>query len=351
MPMAAAGQVPKLKLRVKDERPLSGLAAAQSIAGPVKCDPQGNIYLRPSAPFQQAFTEPIVKISRDGEQKAVFKFDSIPGFEGGPVEASDFAIGWRGQVNLVARRCKGEKTRRCEVDLVTFGEDGAYQSATKLERYLSPSQLELFTTGDFLVAGLTLEQPLAPDASLAEKARVANIPRRPLTLVFDGTGRVRAELGLPSDVSPIGAHGTGGEKAARDAQLEVELGMVASGEDGYVYLMRRTAKPVVYAVSAAGSVARHIQLQPPVEGMWPTALKLATGGRLVVEFASRIGDTGFDTGRAVYSLVDAETGEGVVDYESSPGVGGVFACYSANEFTFLGGTKEGGHVIRHAVPH
>ena len=343
-----AQQVPRLDLRMKEEKPLSGNPVAEAIFGQTKCDSRGNLYFRTG--LRGGLAAPIFKVSPEGEVKAAFSVKGVKGFERATATIYDFAVGLRGQVHLIVRKCEDGKSRKCQVDILTFSEDAAYQSATRLEleRDFDPSRLAVFPTGEFLVAGLRDKEAETPEASVAQAAKHSPPVQEPYTAIFDSSGRVRAEVTLPLDSKRLTEGGS--EKESDSLGLAVQLGMVAIGEDGNIYLSHHTARPVVYVISSSGVLLRQLQIMSPTESAWPMTMTYAAGGRLVFGFAEKLEEGLYNTGSAIYSLVDAETGERLIDYQSAPGIGGVFVCYTPSGFTFLASTKDGHMAIRQAVP-
>jgi len=263
-----AQQVPKLDLSVKEEKPLPDFASSILLTGAVLCDSRGNIYLRPAQAPRPDPAAPVAKISPEDVQKTAFSIKGVPGFERARVMIYDFAVGLRGQVYLLVGKCEGVKNPKCEVDVLSLDENGAYQSATKLERYFYPSRFAVFLSGEFLVSGTRDKEVGTAEASAAQTGSRSLPVEEPYTAIFDGSGRVRAELTLPDDVKLESAGDSEPDKEPEGARLAVEWGMVASGEDGNIYLARSMAKPLVFVISPDGSVLRRFEVKPPGENTW-----------------------------------------------------------------------------------
>lgn len=75
------------------------LASAQAITAPVKCDADGNVYLRFPSASPASFD--IVKLSPDGSQKATYRYSEVPEIKDAFVH--DFAIGNDGKVYELAQ--------------------------------------------------------------------------------------------------------------------------------------------------------------------------------------------------------------------------------------------------------
>jgi len=294
-----------IKLRVTETIPVPGVWVGP-IMVPVKCDAKRNIYYRG---YQRGnpMAAPVVKISAEGKHGPVFALDSVPGFEGGPFK--DFAVSLRGGVYLLAGREK-------EQVIVSFDEDGKYISTIKLESRFAPAQIASFPSGEFLVTGMELR--------LAKEGVPSG---EPFTAIFDGRGELTKRLDLPDDVKPAAR-----PKEGEDPNPAISLGMAMPGDDGNIYSMRFASPPVVHVISPGGEVLRRMAIAPPAGNFRAITMKVA-GGKLVVQFEEN--DPATDIAQRVFSLLDAETGEKILDYEPAPEVGGAFACYTPNGFTFL----------------
>jgi hypothetical protein len=289
---------------------------------------------------------PVIKISPEGEVKATFSADPAGRFT--EADLTDFAIGPGGEVYILAIGVKEQQEP--EVDVVAFAEDGSHRWSIKLEHVFVAERLAVFPTGHFLVAGRKWIKEGAPGAETSSEAAKGGSPLagEPYTAIYDRSGRVVRELTLPGDVSPGDASlSDAGRRAARTA---ISLSTTVAGDDGNVYLMRRTEKALVFALSADGTVVRRFEVEPPSADMRPVTMQRADGGRLLIEFAKKVGERQLSHENEVFSIVDSESGERVLDYKidgsESPGS---FACYSAGGLTLLGRTREGQLALRRAV--
>lgn len=111
--------------------------------------------------------------------------------------------------------------------------------------------------------------------------------------------------------------------------------------------MRSTADPLIYVISPAGTRLRILVITAPSEKFRPVTMKVA-GGKVVVQFEENhpVGSSAAQ----IFSLVDALSGEKIADYLSTPEIGGAFACYTADGFTFLG-SKRGQRTLQHTTPY
>ncbi len=352
-----AQDVLKLQLKLKEQIPVSGASAAMFL-DPVRYDAKGNVYLR-IVEGTDAYASPVTKISREGKVAAVFSSTAVSGFE--KSQLVSFAVGLGGEVyGLVIRLVSGQR----EIDVVTFGDDGTFRFATKLEPVFTPIRFAVFQTGDFFVSGWKSmpdpapptpgPPPAAPPSSSPAGAgqRTARTPPRvePFTAVVDRSGRVLKGITLEQEVVSSDAAATSHTKGIPSA--EIDLGEAALGDDGNIYLMlRKAAAPQVYVISAAGVVVRSFKVAPPAENDQEVAMGYSVGGKLIFEFQHKIDDRTTDWKNAIFSVVDAETGARELDYQSSAEIGGGMCCYSPNDgFTFIRNTKGGQLLLSRVGP-
>jgi hypothetical protein len=331
----SAQEPPRLPLRLKETVAVPQQRAVP-ISGPIKCDAKGNIYLRSYLPRTNPLAAPVMKISTEGKRTAEFKIDSAPGFEGALVD--DFAVDLRGKVYMLSIKGKDE------LDIVAFGPDGKYDSTIKLDLLFMPGQLAVFRSGEFLVSGEKIDENRQPVGE-------------PFTALFSRNGRLVKELSLPEDVKKevdssqeekSDAASTPVKQESGEFARAISLGHAAPADDGNIYLMRATSTPLVYVISPAGTVLRRLTVEPPSRNSTPVAMKVA-GGRLAVLFAQYYPTADFQ--QHLLSLINAETGEAIAHYVSTPEIGGALACYTPDGLIFLAGTKTGDLVIRHDYPY
>jgi len=114
----------------------------------------------------------------------------------------------------------------------------------------------------------------------------------------------------------------------------VSSGRARLGDDGNVYLMRRTSPATIYVIASSGDLLRTVSIEPANNGQMPFDMQVA-GGRIAVEFS--LSCSADHCEGANLTVADATTGQKLSDYSEDKGIGGVFACYSAKpeRFTFL----------------
>jgi len=297
--------IPVIRLGVRDVVPVEQDFGMLIVQVPVKCDSGGNVYFRR---YQRDFdASPIVRVSRDGKQKANFSIRSAPGFEQGSTE--DLAVDLGGEVYILGAKEVGKW------HIVRFSRDGNYDSSFELAPGVAANHFAVFPSGEFLVAG----------EELSEKDRKPT--GKPLLALYEPTGRFVREISLPRDVQEVPVAGQ---------TQDFGLTHVAPAEDGNIYLMRRIATPIIYVISPAGTVLRRLVVPPPAEDFEPTTMKVG-GGKVVIQFEKKT--PAGPTAQEIFSVVDALSGEKVADYSSTPEVGGAWACYTPDGFTFLGIAK------------
>lgn len=308
-PLPLAPQdLPTIRLRVKDTVPVEQDFGMLIVQVPIKCDSRGNVYFRR---YQRDFdASPVVRVSRDGKERADFTIRKAPGFEQASTE--DLAVGLNGEVYILGAK---------EVNrwgIARFGHDGNYESFSELAPVLYPNHIAVFPSGELLVAG---EEISEKDGKPTGK---------PLLALYDSSGRFEREIALPRDVEEV----TAGEGQSKG--YDVSLTHFSPSEDGNIYLMRSIATPIIYVVSPVGTVLRRLVAPPPAEGFEPETMKV-NGGKVVIQFIRKTAEG--PTAQEIFSVFDALSGEKYADYASTSEVGGAWACYTTEGFTFLGTTK------------
>lgn len=295
----AVGQVPQYALKSVGEKETSQQAG--NILVPVKCDANGNIYVRSAhGPGLKAFTRSVTRIKPDGQARLI-SLDSSPELK--DLDAYDFAISPDGSVFFTAAAPHA-------VYVVEFDNEGKFKSKTKLDHVFQPKHLAVFRDGSFLVAGIELPQ----GDDLRPKA---------FTAVFDASGKTVKIVTLPNgrkETSP------GGDEAIEAAREELMFGTVLTGEDGNAYVLRHTAPAQIYVVSPSGSLVRTIKVRAPMNGMLPDAIHLSNG-RTLVTFS--------DDRQAMFKLVNSQTGEAIAEYTTTGEIGAAVGCYDGRQFTLL----------------
>ncbi len=280
---------------------------ASALVLPAKCDMDGNVYARVYPAEERKAT--VYRVSRDGKEVVQFSLQSMAEL----TRVHDFAPGTRGEVYVLAS--KGSD----EAYVVGFDADGKYTDMVKLEIPLQPSQIAVFATGDLLVAGR------APASSSLGSAASS----RPFLGIFTNRGQLLKRLLLQNDVR---LENTKDKASATRSYLEALVGSVVEpGDDGKLYLMRRTAGGPVYAISSGGVVEKTVLPVSP-QGARLTAIKVAKG-RLAAQF---VRDTPDDSTEVIIKIVDLQSRKNIAEYtHSNYQIGSALACYSPDSFVFL----------------
>jgi hypothetical protein len=296
---------------------------ARPVQSPVKCDSEGNAYIRPYSPF----TSPLLRLSWDGVVTS-FLVTSAPGFE--KARPSDFAVSPGGDVyELVAPDLD-------QTFLLRFTKDAQYSSKITLTPSLEPWQLAMFSEGSVFVSGF--EWPPLADRG----KRTLKLTSKPFTAIYDTSGRMVKRLPLPMEEPQKGIVG-----AATDPRAAISLASAVTGPDDNVYYLRRSAKPTVFVISSSGEVVRTVSIAPPDKGFEPETIKVAAG-TIVVQFVRDNPRT--QNTDSLFVVADWQNGRQLAVYTAPIEVGFAFACYTPDGFTFLT-TRDKKMAIARAVPH
>jgi hypothetical protein len=285
---------------------------AQVFQEPLKCDADGNLYLR---------TEPsgigaIHKLNSKGERIALFQPISPNIKVNAPLS---FAISPGGEVYQLISAF--EKTPYVFV----YDKDGSLKSEIKLQTgfLFYPKQIAVFSNGDFLVSGL--EYGSNPQDAMW-----------PFTGIFASDGSLRKELTLKDDQRIHDMAASGDPKVSApglpSSNRAITSGKVETGADGNVYLMRRLSPAIVYAISPGGAV-RRFEVDPGSQDLLPTSMHIV-GSRMAVLFWQP------QTRDEVLKVVDLQGHEVATYFEPAPkngeqSIGAAFVCYSQNPERFI----------------
>jgi hypothetical protein len=202
--------------------------------------------------------------------------------------------------------------------------DGSLQDTFPLRDGFFPRRVGAFDSGGFIVTG-TLTNREGTDSPTTELA----------TLQYDPHGRLVGRVRLTGDLT-LGQAGTG---VAPDDLDRMSSSLVAS-ESAYVYILRPTSKPIVFAIGEDGVVTRQ-ELWSPDPKAVPVALQVQTE-MAMVEFVTGLNS---DTGAQTHTFVTQKLsgGEPILLSELSPDVAGAFACYDwKGGYAFV--TSRAGHL-------
>jgi hypothetical protein len=278
------------------------------------------------------YLSPVVKFTPDGEGKAVYSLNSVPGWEGGDIY--NFAVGHDGQVYLLAGRLDRKK-KKVEFAIVTMNDQGGHRFTTTLKApFDAVEHVGVFSSGEMVIWGHR-EIGKMPEKS-ADRKDWGKRNVEPVTTILDRNGNLVKELELSLDSIEGETSGDGQRSVGINS---VSLGSVTMGDDGALYLMYRGKRPDVHVINAEGEIVRTLKITPPSERAVAMEIANAAGMGLMVKFGEKGEGTSFPGDKTVFSLIDRQTGERLYDYQSSMRLGPALACYTAKGFLFVGSSK------------
>jgi hypothetical protein len=239
------------------------------------------------------------------------------------------------------------------LSIVVFDEDGKFKSQTKLQGELfSPTEFVPFASGQILVTGykrLTAEKSAPP-----EKGKRPAV--EPFTAIFDASGKIVRELNLPWDVKEPDTPAKNSSESEKSQKNRVDVRSAVMnagtsiGDDGNIYLVRKTDQPTVYVISESGELLRHFQVAKPSDTAEPLFMRFVPGHRLLFEFVEPVPPDDPGGGTQIFALIDAESRDTLYRYRVAGTSGGAFACYNSDQsFVFLNSTSAGFMTIVKAV--
>jgi hypothetical protein len=327
---------PVLRLGVKDEVPVP-TQFATPVMFPARCDRKENVYVR-FYRYPDPFGAPWVKVSADGRIAATYSLASVTEYKS--IQGSDFAIGPHGEFLVIATATpKDEKKdqRKSIVVIVTFDSDGSYRSKAELdiESTIAPAKILPLPDGNFFVTGRQIDDNTDSQTEVAAK---------PFNAIVDPSGKIVKNVAVPNDVKLKAPS----KQSSGLSLSEIPLGDAVLGDDANIYLMRRTQNPSVYVISADGQLIKGYEVKRPSETALALDMKWGMGGKLAFLFGAP--PTGGGSQDRVLTVVDAQTGETQINYETGPETGAAVACFTPNGVTFIGSTDDGHLALKHAIP-
>lgn len=279
-----------------------------------KCDGDGNLYIRKYSQ-DRPLLGPVVKIDPDGKRNALFDpsafsqlaLDRADAF----TPASDGSLYQIAQSGVVKPR----------IYVLHFSSDGSPASPTRLDADFEVYTFAAFVGGNFLISGVKRDIQNKDDHGKA------------FTAVFLADGRELTQLSFqkPAQKSAESSEAKTGTPAAVDPAVPtLDLSEAEPGEDGNLYVMRRSSPALVYVISANGRIEKTLKIVSDLPGAMPSAFHVSAN-RLAISFWND-----HDQSQTVV-VADAQTGRKIATYAAAAALGPQLACYSANEgvFTFL----------------
>ena len=336
-PFAGSAQspapIPRIELKGGEKIAVPNQFATGGV-DPIRCDREGNVYMRPVSGMGTSLSGPILKIFSDGLKSTLFDANVVPELkEAKDVTIEDFNISRSGQVYELLSI--NDKEGKRNVAVLEFADDGHSASLTKVDARFSPRQLALFLSGQFLLSGIwKADPPQGKTGSAAESSR----EQKPFIGIFDRKGKLLQEVLLPGDVRFEAEQRQEDQKSENLPGTAIDLSRALAGDDGSIYFFRGGANPTVYVISPTGEVLRHFSIKPPSEHAANPSIFLGAG-RLAFDFYEP-GSQGNPRTRLTFLVVDAQTGEELWVYEPAKDLFGIPACYSGRDFTFLSMTPD-----------
>jgi len=292
------------------------------------CDKSGNIFVTISDGISDdRFDRPLLKFDKSGALKAEFptsrKSLGLSDYED-PHEPS--ALLFDGGIARLVWSRDG-------MSLARFTAEGKLESRTQLDGpahpIILPHQLAAFPSGEILVSGL-------------ENCRSRRCigPFKSFTAIYDQGGHLLKRLAIPEDDEIDAAAEIGDSRYASGPMFgnrAVSGGKIRLGDDGNVYLMRRTSPATVYVISSSGDLVRTVKIQPPRDG-WSSVDMQVSGERIALEFSDC---SAARCEGSIFSVANAVSGEKLAAYADDAGFG-AFACFASapERFTFLTVSKD-----------
>jgi len=320
--------IPRIELKVVSENPVGNFGPKFGILLPMRCDSEGNVYIRPVWGKMNYGLAPVVRVSADGQHVTPVEATNAPEIkDAAEFGIMDFAVGKDGSVlELGWIHTKGRENPPVVVQIDV---DQKSASLVRIETEFSPHQIAPLPYGMFLLTGV---KHTTQGSGTAFRQSTT-----PMTAVFDSQGRFVREIQLPEDVTIPDVDSSNMDKPEISAQQQaVDLSQFAVADDGTIYLMRNGSPPEVYVISSAGEVVRSFEVTAPAPDAVATLFH--SGGRLA--FAFRVPDQDDARAEFVVRLVDPQDGRILWDYVGPKNMAGTPVCYAGREFTVLLHTVE-----------
>jgi hypothetical protein len=155
------------------------------------------------------------------------------------------------------------------------------------------------------------------------------------TAIYDQGGHLQKRLSIPEDDEIDAAAEIGDSRYAQAPMFgnrAVTGGKARLGDDGNVYLMRRTSPATIYVISSSGNLVRTLTVQSLRDG-WMSVDFQVSDEKIAINFSncsmSRCEGS-------IFAVANAVSGQKLTDYADDPHLG-QFACYASSpeRFTFL----------------
>jgi len=290
----------------------------------VACDVAGNLYARGYVPGAKG-TEPVEKIAPSGAVVRSFDANTNPQ---DPFSINDFSVTREGGLYLLGWSTE-HKHSGSRIYVLRYESDGSLASKTQVtsDEDFFPYHLAVFSSGAFVLTGVAGKDD-----------------NTPFTAVFSPSGNLIAKISEPED-DELRKAAEAGDPVAHDPKLygntAVGFGVLGTGPDGNVYVMRRTSEALIYVISPNGRVVRKLHIDSSDPAVHPRDLQFSAHG-LAVSFTGE----GAATTLRTADLNGKEVSTYHTEASAHPGV---LACYDSSSLTFLSqeeGPKGYAHIVK-----
>jgi hypothetical protein len=296
---------------------------------PVKCDADGNLYIRRFA--LNRLLGPVIKIDSDGKAAGLFDPSVFASLALTRVDA--FSPAPDGGIYQIAQ----SGIVKPRIYVLHYSSDGSASSPSRLDADLEVYTFAAFPDGNFLVSGVQRDPMDKNDHG------------RGVTEVFSADGRELAQLTFqePQQKSPkptsleaaSGANLTNAQvqkeapppepaKATDKPAGALDLKDAEISRDGNLYVVRTSSQALIDVIAPGGKIMKTLKIASPLSSGRPITFHVSEN-RIAVLFTNGVE-------QMAIAVVDGQTGRKIAGY-SNPADLGSFACYSANDgvFTFV----------------
>lgn len=323
-PPAPPGDIPRMVLKPQDSRELHWDFDSM---GPVFCDAEGNMYLRPALVLR-ADKNPVWKFSPEGRKLVEFAPPTDTDDAGKEFRMGEFTVSGTG--DFYALTYDGNATGM-DYFLVSYASDGEVSSKTHLDLPAGfwVDKFAVFASGEILISGHY-------DRHAAEALR-----GQPRVLLLQNDGAPAGEVKLSGDARAK-IEETTWSKAGKPVLGTLPQNSVTMGQDGNAYLLRG---PEVLVISPQGKLVRTIPVSSPAADFHADTIQLSHGVLSVTfekpNFGQRRGI------EVMFRTFDPSTGVVQAEYVPGPELSNASFCFSAGEgYTFLGGKGQQTTLVR-----
>ncbi len=288
--------------------------------GQVSCDAHGNLYARKyddSGSGPALDRTPVQQIKPDGTLSLSFALPRT--LSEGII--SDFFVASDGSVYLLG----WARTNVPDVygsHVLRFAASGALEADVQLEagQRFFPSHIAVFRSGEILVTGRQGEMDHSPFTAVFTSAG------KLIRTVFEPEDEELRQRAIAGDPDVLARSNFGNEA--------VDLGGTTQGDDGNVYVLRRTSPALIFVIYSQGIVVRKLRVDAGDSSAFPRTLQAFSGGLVIVFGKPSVG------GSRTLKVVSFK-GETVARYVLDDTLRlGDLACYTPPTFTFLTPTKD-----------